>query len=64
MTTAAPSSPLRTVEEAADYLRVSRATLFRLLGSGELASLKIRDRTFVHQDAIDDFLIRRAGAVP
>lgn len=36
-----PSGILLTVEEAAERLRIGRTTLFRLIGTGQIASVQI-----------------------
>lgn len=38
---------LLTIDEVKSHLRVSTATVYNLLASGELARVKIRGRTFV-----------------
>ncbi|WP_432867394.1 helix-turn-helix domain-containing protein [Microbispora rosea] len=43
---------LLTVDEAAARLRVSRWTLYNLIRSNELRTLKIRRRRFVPVDAL------------
>lgn len=43
---------LLTVQEACDYLRVSRATLYRLAKEGAVPLRKVRGRTVVGQAAL------------
>ena len=50
-----PSAAL-TVDEAADYIRVSRATVWRLLKSKSLARARIGGRTVVRRIDLDAFL--------
>lgn len=45
-----------TAEEAADYLRISRAGVYRLMKNGELPRAKIGDRTVVRRVDLDAFL--------
>lgn len=46
--------PLLTVDEAAARLRVSRWTLYCLIRSKELRSLKIRRRRLIPVDAVTE----------
>ncbi|SHH20620.1 helix-turn-helix domain-containing protein [Bradyrhizobium erythrophlei] len=52
-----PSAAL-TVDEAADYLRVSRATIWRLLRNKSLARARIGGRTVVRRVDAEAFLAR------
>jgi excisionase family DNA binding protein len=56
-----PSAAL-TVDEAADYLRVSRATIWRLLRNKLLARARIGGRTVVRRVDADAFLARAVDA--
>jgi excisionase family DNA binding protein len=51
-----------TVDEAADYIRVSRATIWRLLKSKSLARVRIGGRTVVRRVDLDAFLARAIEA--
>lgn len=54
-----------TGEVAADAIGVSRATVWKLMTSGELRSIKIGARRLVPIEAIDEFIARKlaeAGA--
>lgn len=44
------------VEEAADYLRVSRATIWRLLSAKELRRVRIGGRTVIRRVDLESFL--------
>jgi excisionase family DNA binding protein len=44
------------VEETADYLRVSRATIWRLLSTKELRRVRIGGRTVIRRVDLDSFL--------
>jgi excisionase family DNA binding protein len=55
-----PGTQLLTTKEAASVLRVSRATVYRLIGSGELGSLRIGASRRIPMAAITE-LTRRAG---
>lgn len=52
---------LFTVEEAADYLRVSRAMVFRLLKDGKLPRAKIGNRTVIRRSDLDALVERSIG---
>lgn len=45
-----------SVPEAADYLRVSRASVYRLIKTGELKSIKIAGRRLVRPEEADKLL--------
>lgn len=52
------SSPLLTMTEAADYLRVSRRTLYRLLDQKRFPTVLVNSRRMVKRDALDAFVER------
>ena len=47
-----------TVEEAAEVLSIGRTTMFALIRSGEIESVRIRHLRRVPADAIDAYLAR------
>jgi excisionase family DNA binding protein len=49
-------SGVLNVEEAADYLRVSRATIWRLLSTKALRRVRIGGRTVIRRLELDSFL--------
>ena len=49
-------SPLRTVNETCDYLRISRSLLYQLFDDGDLRKIKIGSRAFVHTADLDRYL--------
>ena len=51
---------LFSVGEAADYLRVSRTMIFKLLRQGKLTPTKIGTRTLISGEAIERMLARTA----
>ncbi|GGH16086.1 hypothetical protein GCM10007036_16480 [Alsobacter metallidurans] len=53
-----PKRGALTVEEAADFLRVSRATIWRLLQSGALPRARIGGRTVIRLVDAEAFLAR------
>lgn len=55
-------SPAMTIVEAADYLRISRATIYRLFRSGELKPARLGGRTLVRRVDADALLERSLQA--
>ena len=53
---AVPAAEMLTVAEAARYLRISKWSLYRLIRSGELKSVKIRSRRLISQRSIQQFV--------
>jgi excisionase family DNA binding protein len=51
-----------TIEEAADYIRISRASIWRLLKSGALTRVRIGGRTVIRRIDLDSFLERSVAA--
>lgn len=45
-----------TVDEAAQYLRLSRSSIYRLFGTGELKARKVAGRTLVRRVDADALL--------
>lgn len=62
MTTSADTRALLTVVEAAARLAIPRTALYRLLMSGELASVKIGRHRRIPAWAIDEFVHRLVDA--
>lgn len=56
-----PSAAL-SVEEAADYLRISRASVWRLLKNRAVSRVRIGGRTVVRRVDLDAFLERSIEA--
>lgn len=52
---------LLTVGETGTDLHASRSTVFRLIRSGELASIKVGRERLVRRGAIREFVRRREG---
>lgn len=53
---------LLTIDEASAALRVSDATIYRLMRQGDLAVIRIRRRTFIERSELDRLLdTRRVG---
>ncbi len=51
-----PPTRLFTVREASDVLRISRASLYTLLGRGEINVLRVGRRVLIAQTAIEAFI--------
>lgn len=49
-------------EEVCELLSLPRTTVFRLIGSRELESLKIGKRRLIPSDAISDYIERERAA--
>jgi len=51
---------LMTIKEVAAYLRVSGATIYRLMRSGELPSIKFSEKRFtrIRREDLEDFIQR------
>ena len=53
---AASSNDIMTIEALAEYLKISRSTLYKLVQAGRLPGQKVGKRWRFHKDAIDDWL--------
>jgi excisionase family DNA binding protein len=49
---------LLSIEQAANRLGIRHTTLFKLLGSGELRSVKIRGRRLISEDALREYVAK------
>lgn len=49
------------VKEAAEAIGLSRATLYRLIGAGELTTFKIGSRTLIRRDVLESFLAKASS---
>ena len=61
---AEPSDKIMTIEDLAEYLKISRSTLYKLLQDGRLTGQKVGKRWRFHQDAIDEWVKSGTGTVP
>lgn len=52
---------LLTIAEAAQILRVSRATLFEMLSRGEIRKIKIGRKTLIPRKEIEEYVDRQLG---
>ncbi|MBV8273664.1 MAG: helix-turn-helix domain-containing protein [Verrucomicrobia bacterium] len=50
------TSPLMTYQEAANYLRISLATIDRMVRAGEISSVLIRGRRLFRIRDLDDYI--------
>jgi excisionase family DNA binding protein len=58
----ATNARVLTVNELAEYLRVHRSTIYRLLKKGELPGFKIGSDWRFNVEAIDDWRLHQNGA--
>lgn len=49
---------LYTLDEAADFLRIGRSSLDKIVGEGQLETVKIGRRRLVPAECIDDYVAR------
>ena len=49
-------SPMLSVAEACEYLKVRKSFLYVLIGSGDLPARKLGARTFILKSDADDFI--------
>lgn len=56
------SHRLLTVNEVAEQFRLSRATIYRLLNSGQLTCLQIGSRKRFRPDHLEAFLCKNEGS--
>jgi len=56
MPMAAPPDNIMTIEALAEYLKISRSTLYKLVQDGRLPGRKVGKRWRFHKDAIDEWL--------
>ena len=61
MTTTTAEPLLLTVPESAKLLNISRVTVFKLLRSGRLASLKIGAKRMIPRQELDRFIERETA---
>jgi excisionase family DNA binding protein len=47
---------LITIEEAMDYLDISRAEIYRMINRGQIHRVKLGRRAFIHRDALEAFV--------
>lgn len=47
---------LMTIDEAASYLRLSRATIYKMVGRGDIVMRKLGCRSFLLRSDIDNYI--------
>jgi len=52
------SSSVFTIEDLADYLKISKSTLYKLAQNGVLPGIKVGRHWRFHRDAVDEWLKR------
>jgi excisionase family DNA binding protein len=57
------TAKLLTVNELADYLRVHRSTIYRLLKKGQLPGFKIGSDWRFNVEAIDDWRLKQGSGL-
>jgi len=53
---AEPSDNIMTIDGLAEYLKISRSTLYKLVQQGKLPGQKVGKRWRFHREAIDEWL--------
>jgi len=54
--------PVMTIDELADYLKISKSTLYHLVRRGEIPGTKIGRHWRFHREAVDAWLRRSESA--
>jgi len=52
---------LLTIQEAADFLRVHRATISRMISTGELPCIRVRSRKLIRMQDLHTFIDNQIG---
>ena len=63
MSMVGPSDDIMTIEALAEYLKISRSTLYKLVQDGRLPGQKVGKRWRFHREAIDEWLKQQPGHV-
>jgi excisionase family DNA binding protein len=45
-----------TAREACDYLRISKWTLYRLIGAGQIKTMKISNRRLIRRQSLEAYM--------
>lgn len=56
---AEPSDNIMTIDALAEYLKISRSTLYKLVQEGKLPGQKVGKRWRFHKEAINEWLKQR-----
>jgi excisionase family DNA binding protein len=57
-------SSVFTIDELAEYLKISKSTLYKLAQEGGVPGQKVGKHWRFHKDTIDDWLRRRSSESP
>ena len=61
---AEPGSSVLTIDELAEYLKISKSTLYKLAQAGSIPSQKVGKHWRFHKDAVDQWLRQRGPIAP
>ncbi|MGI6415384.1 MAG: helix-turn-helix domain-containing protein [Thermoguttaceae bacterium] len=61
---AKPATSVLTIDELAEYLKISKSTLYKLAQQGGIPSQKVGKHWRFHKDAVDQWLRQRGPNVP
>ncbi len=61
---AKPVSSVLTVDELAEYLKISKSTLYKLAQEGSIPGQKVGKHWRFHKDTVDDWLRQRGPNSP
>jgi excisionase family DNA binding protein len=50
------ASPVLTAREACEYLRISKWTLYRLIGAGQIKTMKIGRRRLIRRQSLEAYM--------
>lgn len=53
---APPHKAMLTVRETYEYLRISKGTLYRMISSNEIKSVKMRGRRLIKRETLENFV--------
>lgn len=57
-------SSVFTIDELAEYLKISKSTLYKLAQEGSIPSQKVGKHWRFHKDAVDEWLRQRGPTSP
>ncbi len=60
--TASQVSSVLTIDELAEYLKISKSTLYKLAQVGAVPGQKVGRHWRFHRDAVDRWLMRNSGS--
>ncbi|MGA7701943.1 MAG: helix-turn-helix domain-containing protein [Thermoguttaceae bacterium] len=58
------ASSVLTIDELAEYLKISKSTLYKLAQEGSIPSQKVGKHWRFHKDAVDEWLRQRGPVTP